>query len=247
MQKRIKRLLDVVESEDKLELVMLNNAFVDITNKTKEKSNGGSVKEWRGLKEELTGLLENLEEKYDLNSEPPDTFSSKIAVYRWLIENGWKISQSQFYEHCKEGLLRARKSDGKYTLKSVRKYASLHVKKAETGQKVLAREEKIREEKLEISLERERVGLEKERFELATKQKKFVPRDEFELAIVARAVAFMAHLNHTVQQNVPDWIALVDGDQSSAPELVEAIVRAIEQRMGDFAADAEIDVYLEVD
>ncbi|BCL59951.1 hypothetical protein DGMP_06440 [Desulfomarina profundi] len=174
-------------------------------------------------------------------------FSSKIKAWEYLVDNGWQISRSQFYEHCRDGLLRPRKSDGAYTVKAVEKYATLHVKKAETGRKVSEYEDKIREEKMKISLERERVGLEKEKFDLAAKQSKFVPRDEFELAIVARAVAFMAHLNHTVQQNVPDWIALVDGNQSSAPELVEAIVRAIEQRMGDFAADAEIDVIMEAD
>ena len=173
------------------------------------------------------------------------TFKSKIAVHRWLDENGWSISRSQFYAHCKEGLLRVRKSDGKFTLKAVKKYASIHVVKSETGQKESEREEKIRDLKLEISLKREQVGLAREQFDLDAKQKKFVPRSEFELAIVARAVAFMAHLNHTVQQNVPDWIAMVDGDQARSPELVEAIVRKIEQRMGDFAIDAEFDVMLE--
>ncbi len=173
-------------------------------------------------------------------------FKSKIAVHRWLEDNGWQISKSQFYDHCRDGLLRPAKADGKYRLKAVERYASLHVKKAETGQKENEREEKMREQKLEIALQREEVGLERERFELEAKQGKFIPRAEFELAIVARAVAFMAHLNHTIQANVPDWIELSGGDQTRAPELVEAISRAVEQRMGDFAADAEFDVILEV-
>lgn len=172
-------------------------------------------------------------------------FKSKIAVHRWLEENGWQISKSQFYDHCKDGLLRPAKADCKYRLKAVKKYAAIHVKKAETGQKENVREEKMREQKLEFALQREEVGLERERFELSAKQGKYIARSEFELAVVARAVAFMAHLNHTIQAGVPDWIDLAGGDQSRAPELVEAISRAVEQRMGDFAADAQFDVILE--
>jgi len=140
-----------------------------------------------------------------------EIFNNKISVHRWLLENGWTIGKSQFYDHCKEGLLRPAKKDGKYHL----------------------------------ALRREQVGLERERFDLQAKQGKFIPRAEFELALVARAVAFMAHLNHTVQQEVPDWIELVEGNQGRAAELVEAISRAIEQRMADFAVDAEFEVLLE--
>lgn len=124
-------------------------------------------------------------------------------------------------------------------MKAIEKYAAMHVVRADTGQKESEREIKMREDKLEVALERERVGLEREQFGL-----KFIPRAEFELAVVARAVAFMAHLNHSVQASVQDWIHLVEGNQSRAPELVEAISREIEQRMGDFAADAEFDVEL---
>ncbi|KJR97197.1 MAG: hypothetical protein VR65_24930 [Desulfobulbaceae bacterium BRH_c16a] len=172
-------------------------------------------------------------------------FPSKIAVHRWLEDNGWKISRSQFYDHCKAGLLRPAKKEKKYRLKDVEKYASLHVARAETGEKESDREIAMREEKLEIALERERLGLEKDRFDFDAKQSKYIPRSEFELAIVARSVAFMAHLNHSIQASVQDWIHLVKGDQSHASELVEAISREVEQRMGDFAADADFDVILE--
>ena len=172
-------------------------------------------------------------------------FNNKISVHRWLLDNGWTIGKSQFYDHCKEGLLRPAKKDGKYHLAAVKKYAALHVVVTETGKKETEWESKIREEKLEVALRREQVGLERERFDLQAKQGKLIPRSEFELALVARAVAFMAHLNHTVQQEVPDWIELVEGNQGRAAELVEAISRAIEQRMADFAVDAEFEILLE--
>jgi len=173
------------------------------------------------------------------------TFPSKIKVHRWLLDNGWQISQSQFYDHCKDGLLRPRKGDGKYTLQSVEKYALINVKKAETGAKVNDQEDKIRHEKLEISLQRERLALEADTFDKEKRHGKFVAKADFEMAIVARAVTFMAHLNHSINKEAQDWIDLVEGDQQRAPELVNAIVNTIEQRMGDFAVDAEFDVILE--
>jgi hypothetical protein len=174
----------------------------------------------------------------------PDQFKTKKSVFTWLGDNGWQISQSMFYEHCKIGLLRPMKGGG-YTLKAVQKYASLHVKKAETGEKESEWETRAREEKIKVTLEREQVGLEKDRFELDARRGKYIPRSEFELAVVSRAVAFMAHLNHTIQANVSLWIQLVGGDPARAPELVESISREIEQRMGDFAADVEFEVIME--
>lgn len=176
-------------------------------------------------------------------------FKTKKAVREYLIsdEGGYTISQSQFYKHCAEGLLRPRKSDGQYTLKAVKKYASLHVKKKETGQKESEWEEKIRREKAELGLEQARVEFESSQINLEKKKSKLVPRDEFEPAVVARSVAFMAHLNHTVHESAVKWVKLVKGDPALAPQLVDAISRAIEQRMGDFAIDAEFDIILEVD
>jgi hypothetical protein len=227
-----------------MELVMLNNVFVEVTKKYKTDASSDAVKEWRKVKGELSGLLETLEEKYDMAVETPDKFKNKISVFNWLVENGWQISKSQFYDHCKLGLIRPVKSGG-YPLKTVQKYASLHVKKQETGEKESEWEVKMREEKLKVSLAREQIGLDKDQFELDAKRGKYIPRSEFELAVVSRAVAFMAHLNHTIQANVPLWIQLVNGDSARAPELVEAISREIEQRMGDFAADVEFEIILE--
>lgn len=174
-----------------------------------------------------------------------DLFVTKLDVWRFLRADGWDIGRSRFYDHCRDGLLRPDPATGKYKLSAVEKYAKLHVRLAATGSKLNEKFSRMQEEKLETELKREKVRLEKEIHDLKVRQKKFVPAHEFELAIVARAVAFMAHLNHAVQAGVPDWIDLVDGDQTRAAELVAAVSGVIEQRMSDFAADAEFDIFLE--
>ena len=175
-------------------------------------------------------------------------FKSKAAVLRYLEEGGWDISKTQFYDHCRDGLLlplRSGENKGKYKKSTIKKYADLHVRKLETGLKETSRQERMRDEKLELSLERERIGKERDQFELDKKRGQFIPREEFEAAIVARAVAFMAHLNHTIQTEAPKWIDLVAGDQERAADLVDAVSKSVEQRMGDFAANAEISVIFE--
>jgi len=230
----------------------------------------GCVNDWKAAVSQLNGEssvanrknLEEAEERYmsivgeivDRYDPDPDRqqdedggikkFRTKKNALEYLLEAGWKIGQSQFYKHCKDGLLRPQ-ADGSYAQKAVDKYAKTWLKQLATGQKVNDRMDRMQEEKLEADLRASKFKMEEAEFNLGVRKSKFIPRDDFELAIVGRAVAFMAHLNHTVQSEAADWIELVGGDQTRAPELVQAISRAIEQRMGDFAADAEFDVILE--
>lgn len=174
-----------------------------------------------------------------------DDFKSKIEVYRHLKKQGkYKISRSQFYEHCNDRLLRP-DNDGGFTLQAVNSYAKKHLREAATGRHAADKLDKMMEEKLDLELQSARMKVEKEQLDLDAKRGKTINRQDHELAIVSRAVAFMAHLNHAIQANVPDWIELVEGDQNRAAELVHAMSEVVEQRMGDFAADAEFDVILE--
>lgn len=179
--------------------------------------------------------------------EDLETIATKLDVWRYLKEDGWQIGRSQFYEHCKDGLLRPERDTGRYTLQAIDKYAGLHLKRVATGTKVNDRLEKMQTEKVETELEREKVRLERERHELGVKKKKFVPRDDFELAVIGRAVAMLAHLKHMVHTEATNYIEMVNGDQALAPELVATLVEDIEQHLATFARDVEFDVILEAE
>lgn len=174
-------------------------------------------------------------------------FKSKAAVYRWLLDNGREISRSHFYDLCKDGVLKKSRKTKTYTMQAVKRFAKLHTKDASTGEKEISHEERLATLKKEVALKREEVRLEKERHELLSLQKKNMPVDEHELGVVARGVAFLAHLKHTVIMRVPDYIDLVRGDQEKASSLVEALTADIEKRMGIFAGSSEFEVILEAD
>lgn len=181
------------------------------------------------------------------NKQPPAEFKSKAAVYRWLIDNGREISETQFYDHCKEGLLRKKRGEKFFTLAAVKKYSKLHTKLAATGEKEQDHRDKMQDELRQIELETARLKMKEKEHSLLVKQGKVVPIDEYETAIVGRQVAIMAQLNHMAQKNVAAWIELVDGDLNKAPALLEAILEEIAQRMSDFAVDIEFDIILEAD
>ncbi len=174
-------------------------------------------------------------------------FKSKAAVYRWLLDNNRQISETQFYDHCKEGLLRKKRGAKVFTLAAVKKYSKLHTKSAETGEKERDHLDKMQEELKEIELRTARLKMEEREHTLSVKKGKVITMDEHETAIVGRVVAFRAQLSHMAQKKVADWIELVGGDQTKAPAMLESMLEEMAQHLSVFAADAEFDVILEGD
>lgn len=182
-----------------------------------------------------------------MTGKTPTEFKSKAAVYRWLLDNGREISETQFYDHCTEGLLRKKRGEKVFTLAAVKRYAKLHTKVAATGEKERDHLDKMQDELREINLNTARLKMQEREHSLLVKQGKVVPIEEYENAIVGRQVALLAQLNHMAQKNIAAWIELVGGDKTRGPALLEAMLEEIAQRMSAFAADIEFDIILEAD
>lgn len=178
------------------------------------------------------------------NQKEPTILKNRLEAWRYLQAGGWQIGRSQFYSHCKEGRL-PRRTDGQYDRAAVDKYAKLHCRHIETGEKVNDRLARMAEEKAETELAREKVRLDRERHDLAVRRREYVERDQVELMLVARAVALLSHLKALVQMRVPDWIELVEGDQARGRELIAALVEGIEAQVATFARDIEFDIIFE--
>lgn len=173
-----------------------------------------------------------------------DHFTSRLDAWKYLQDSGWQIGRSQFYEHCKQGRL-VREKDGTYRRERVDKYAQLHCRLIETGERVNDRLARMAEEKAEIELTRERVRLQRDEHDLALRLGEYVPRDEVELMIVGRAVAMLAHLKAMVRMRAVDLIDLVEGRQARAQELIAVLTGHIEEHLAIFAKDIEFEVIFE--
>ncbi|MDH5525168.1 MAG: hypothetical protein OEY01_14425 [Desulfobulbaceae bacterium] len=244
-----KKVLDAAPKRLRSEYVILYNAVVSTIKSYNGNPTAINKKNWdtasAALAEKEAEILGQSKKKSSARPQPE--FKSKAAVYRWLLDNNRQISETQFYDHCAEGLLRKKRGSKVFTQAAVKKYAKLHTKSAETGEKERDRLDKIQDELKEIELEKEQLKLEELRHKQRVKQGKVMPIEEHENAIVGRQVAAMAQLSHMAQKNVKTWIALVNGDQTKAPALLEAMLEEIAQRMSVFAADIEFDIILEAD
>lgn len=204
-------------------------------------------KEWQAAEEALQENVDRLQAKSAVDDDQFDTFANKLEVWRFLKEEGWEIGRSQFYAHCLDGLLRPDRETGSYKLDAVERYAKLNLRLTATGAKINKKLDKYQEKKAEVELETAKIKLQREKHNLGVKKRNFIPRDEFELSVVGRTVAMLAHLKHMVQLRTPDWIDLVAGDQERAADLRVAMIEEIEQRLSVFARDVEFDVILEAD
>ncbi len=245
----IKKLSESSSKEEEQELVIAWNAYKIAQLKYNEDPGTRTAHNMTSTKDILAGVVSRLTSVYFPEESPTEdwqeTFKNPTEVWQYLKDSDWKIGRSQVYEHVNQGLLR--KKDGVFLLKDVNRYAKQNLKNAATGQKVNEELDKLQTQKFKNEVRASELKLEKEEHDLNVRRGRYIKREEHELAIVGRAIVFMAHMNHTVQEKVEDWIDLVGGDLTKAPDLVAEITGELEIRMSDFTADAEFDVLLEGD
>ena len=108
MQDKLKKLMDVVSSSEKVELMMLNNGFVAATKEYQKNSSPKNISSWRKLREDLNSFIDRLSDKYNLGFESDKTFKTQRETIQYLQEQGWKIAKSALSNHVRAGLLKKR-------------------------------------------------------------------------------------------------------------------------------------------
>ena len=240
----ISQLVGQVGQEDKVRLVTHHNAVVKNTKAYQSDPTEARLRNLRAAEQALADEVKRLQPEKEDQGSPDDRFANRLEAWQYLQDSGWQIGRSQFYAHCKEGRLR-REKDGSYLRERVDKYAELHCRLAETGERVNDRIAKMAEEKATTELEREKVRLQKEQHDLALRLGDYVARDEVELMIVGRAVAMLSHLKAMVQMRAGDLIELVEGKQERVQELIAVLHEHIEDHLAVFAKDIEFDIIFE--
>ena len=246
----IAALIEQASPQDKVRLTIYHNAVVKCTNAYQADPTASKLKDLRAAEEARDSAVSEITAGsgtagQDAEENQEDIFDTRLDAWQYLQDSGWQIGRSQFYQHCKEGrLLRDRKT-GKYLQSAVDKYAQIHCRLTETGEKVNDKRERMAEGKATVEYEREKVRLEKDQLDLAVRKGEYVQRDEVELMIIGRALAMLAHLKAMVQMQSGDWIELVEGKQEHVQELIGTLNRSIEEHLATFARDVEFDVILE--
>ncbi|MDR3088392.1 MAG: hypothetical protein LBU39_01065 [Desulfobulbaceae bacterium] len=182
------------------------------------------------------------------NSQPggpeDEEFGNKLAVFKFLVASGWKIKQSQFYAHCKDGLLRPEKS-GKYSHKKINKYAEKWLRRQETGEKLADTADRLAEEKQKAEVRLLKARIAKEERALEISKKKYVSREEVDAQIIGRAVAFMTQISHAIQEEAPNIIDICQGKHGQTGAVITALAALVERAMESFAQPMDFDIIID--
>ena len=224
-----------LDPKNRARYAVFHNAVVNCTRAYNDEPTAARLRDLRAAEQALEDLKSSISGGA---SSPAETFKNRLAAWEYLHLGGWHISRTQFYQHCKAGLV-TREKNGKYLRESLDKYANGYCRRVDTGEKAGAT---TAEKKAEIDLLRSEVRLQKERRELELIEGKSIPRAEVELMVVGRAVAFLAHLRAMVQMETSDWLHIGEGNQSRAPEVIAAIQDSIDRHIATFARDVEFTV-----
>jgi len=155
------------------------------------------------------------------------------AALKYLQDEGWEVAKTKFYDDIKKGLV-SLQPDKTLRQQDLTNYARANLKRkagAESGEAIAKDQgEKLHEEILKIRAQREN-----SQFDLAVKQKKFLPKADFAREMAARARVLDTYQAHYFRSNASKLIALVGGDLKKIDSFIEAIDKARKESLSRFA------------
>lgn len=158
------------------------------------------------------------------------TFPSRRSVFFHLVSAGYKISIAKVYRDFKKGLIR-KEMDGTVLETEVRAYAA-NLERIDGSIKDLSdlQAQKSREELRKL---REQVA--KLRFEREKDHGKYIPRQDFEAELAARAVVFDSGFRYLFQVKAREWISLVGGKPEKTADFLAALNQALDDQLTTYA------------
>jgi hypothetical protein len=235
--KRFEEIKLLINEDERARFSVLNNVYKKSLVKYNQSGLASDLRDWTKAKEALDQLLTKLINKYITKSELKQerTFKNVLEIEVYLKKEGFKISKTTLYEYAKTGILN-RNIEGLFEKRKIDKFALQRLKRKETGKTVNEAAEKRNEREADAKAELIEIKLQNERMELEIKQKKYISKNDVDLALVSRAVFLDNALRGMLQVKAPYWVALVKGEDSMVSELIEDMDREYDKLMTEFAS-----------
>ncbi len=145
-----------------------------------------------------------------------------LRVLEWLQDVGYQIEKSQFYQHAADGKV-GKDRQGFFTPKLVKKYASAHLRREDTGQTEDKAGDELFREKQKAELLKIKLHNRKAEIEVAEVENRVVSRDDFERELAGRLIVLDSGVKTVHATSAPELVALVNGDPSKMDELIAAL------------------------
>ncbi len=181
----------------------------------------------------------------DNTQESPERcFDNVDEVIEYLAACGWVARKSTVYRHRKEGKFFP-KENGKYRQKDVDRYARTWLKRQSTGRKVKDRLDELQEKKLLEEYEEQKEKTRKIKRQNDVEEGKLIDRADVEKWLAGRAGILEAGLKHWIQSRAADWVRMTGGDLKGVGELINAMIRDLDEHINGYAAAKEFDLVIE--
>ncbi|MBW2650661.1 MAG: hypothetical protein JRC66_06570 [Deltaproteobacteria bacterium] len=232
---RLDNLLKQASKEEQLQLKIYYNASIKTLTAYQAESTTSKLRDLQSAETALEEYAGRLEERY-----LPDTrtFPNRLAVTKWLKDNGWKVSKSTVYNRIGKAKLLSRE-DGLFHLKDVKKYARVFLKRRDTGKRVQDEQDDLQRRKTRLEVEKLEISNARDRRKQEVEEGEYIPRDQLEIELASRAAVLDAGIAHFFQSNAGAWIDIVSGDQRKLSELIGMLMAAKDDFMNQYARAKE--------
>jgi hypothetical protein len=168
-------------------------------------------------------------------------FQTIADVLKYLKMAGWKVTKTSLYRHRDEGKLLP-KEGGSFLRRDVDKYAKSFLKLQSTGKKARQLEDELQRKKLQAELDNLDLEHKRKKLQYDRELSKYILREEVDLQLAARAGILDAGLRHWIQSKVADWIRATGGDLKKAGELINLMMRDLDEHINSYALSREYEV-----
>lgn len=162
-------------------------------------------------------------------------FSSLLQVKDHLVENGYRVSKSKIYRDAENGKITVM-TDGSGN-KSVSalaawEYAEKHLEKTGVNKGDL---KNLQATKLMKAIRNQDIEYDRKKFDLEKEQGKYIPREDFESELAARAAVMESGFRHLFSTRAREWITLVAGKADRQADFLEALNKALDEQLNTYA------------
>jgi len=158
------------------------------------------------------------------------SFPSLLAVLGHLEAAGYRISKSKIYRDKDKNFIGVQ-PDGTVLETEVRAYAATLDRLDGTIDDL----SDVHRRKANREVQLQEIKIQKMQLELDKERGKYIPRDEFESELAARAVIFDNGFRHFFQTRVATWIAMVNGQPEKQADLLADLIDGLNEQLTRYA------------
>lgn len=180
-----------------------------------------------------------MSKEIDKNDAVGANFSNVADVHKYLKAQGWKISKTQLHHHV--DIEKIKRDDGKFLISSIDKYALKYLRRFD-GSKPKKDLFEIQKRRYTAELRDTEAGAAMKEMKLSLLKGEFVPRNAFEQALAQRAMFLKSDIQNFIHSQAVKIIAVVGGNATKAPDLIEFMLDQLAEWMDRYTADQEFAV-----